>query len=92
MFLLGKYPGDSVTLPTYLSFFTVSSHALLITIIASVGNSFVVVAVFWNPNKDLRTPFNYFVANLSIAGLVVGLIVGPLSTINHILEGFDMQK
>ena len=52
----------------------------------------MVLAVFLNPNKDLRTPFNYFVANLSTADLIVGLITGPMSTIYHIFEGLGMLK
>ena len=88
MSLLDKYPCDNTTAPTYLSFCT-ASFSILITIIASVGNSLVILAVFLNPNKDLRSPFNYFVANLSIADLIVGLITGPLGSIYHILEGIN---
>lgn len=91
MSLLGKYPCDNTTAPTYLSFST-ASFSIITTIVASVGNSLVVLAVFLNPNKDLRSPFNYFVANLSIADLLVGLITGPLGSIYHILEGIDLLK
>ena len=91
MSLLGKYPCDNITAPTYLSFSTAAS-SILITIVASIGNSLVVLAVFLNPNKDLRTPFNYFVANLSMADLIVGLITGPMSTVYHIFEGVGMLK
>lgn len=86
MSLLGKYPCDNTTAPTYLSFST-ASCSVLITIVASVGNFLVVLAVFLNPNKDLRSPFNYFVANLSFADLIVGLITGPLGSVHHVLEG-----
>ena len=81
----------TVTPPTYLSFFTASS-SILITIVASVGNSLLIIAVIWDPYKDLRIPFNYFLVNLSIADLVVGLILGPLSTIFHMLEGHNKLK
>ena len=89
--ILGIDPCKNITPPTYLSFFTASS-SILISIVASVGNFLVVIAVIWNPYKDLRTPFNYFIANLSFADLVVGLVLGPLSAIIHIFEGLDMQK
>ena len=88
--IVGIDPCQNVTPPTYLSFFTASS-LILITFVGFVGNSLVVLAVIWNPYKDLRKPFHYFVANLSIADLVVSLIVGPLSTRAHILEGLDVQ-
>lgn len=86
MSLLGEYPCDNTSAPTYLSFSTASCTALT-TIVASVGNLLVVLAIFLNPNKDFRSPFNYLVANLSFADLVVGLIVAPLATVYHILEG-----
>ena len=86
MSLLGKYPCENITAPTYLSFTTAAGSAL-VSIVGSVGNILVVLAVFLNPNKDLRSPFNYFIANLSFADLVVGLVLAPLSTAHHILEG-----
>ena len=84
--VLGEDLCFNATLPSYIPFFS-ASFSILITVIASVGNSLVVIAVIWNPYKDLRTPFYLFVANLSIADLVVGSIAGPLSTLTHIIEG-----
>ena len=89
MSLIGKYPCDNTSAPTYLSFFTAST-SIFITVVASVGNSLVVLAVLLNPNKDLRSPFTYFLVNLSVADLVVGLVLGPLSTVYHIFEGVGM--
>ena len=89
MSLLGKYPCDNTTAPTYLSFATTSCTAL-ITAVATVGNILVILAVYLNPNKDLRSPFNYFVANLSFADLVVGVVTAPLATGFHIMEGREM--
>ena len=91
--ILGLDPCENgtVTPPNYLSFFTASA-SILITIVACVGNSLVVITVIWNPYKDLRTPFNYFVANLSVADLVVGFILGPLSATSHTLEGLGILK
>ncbi|XP_068697604.1 trace amine-associated receptor 9-like [Montipora foliosa] len=89
MSLLGKSPCDNTTAPTYLSFATTSCSAL-ITAVATVGNILVILAVYLNPNKDLRSPFNYFVANLSFADLVVGVVTAPLGTAFHIMEGLGM--
>lgn len=91
MSLLGKDPCENITAPTYLSFTTASGTAL-ISILASVGNILVVLAVLLNPNKDLRSPFNYFIANLSFADLVVGIVLAPFSTVYHILEGLGMLR
>ena len=73
--------------PTYLSFAT-ASVSVLIAIVASAGNSLLVLAVLFDPNKNLRSPFNYFVANLAVADLIVGVITGPLSAVFHFAEGF----
>ena len=82
--ILGEDPCEKVHAPTHISILTASSSILLRTIVATVGNALVVLVVFLNPNRDMRKPFHYFVANLSIADLIVGLITGSMSTIYHI--------
>ena len=91
MSLLGRDPCVNTTASIHLSFFTASS-SILITIVSSVGNSLVVLAVFLNPNRHMRTPFYYFVANLSVADLIVGLITGSISTVYHIFAGLGNKK
>ena len=91
MSLLGKDLCDNTTAPTYLSFAT-TSCTVLITVVASLGNFLVILAVCINPNKDMRSPFNYFIANLSFADLIVGLITAPLGTGYHIIEGLGMKN
>ena len=91
MSLIGKYPCSNVTAPTYLSFLT-ASCSTLITIVASLGNFLVILVVFLNPNKDLRSPFNYLVVNLSLADLIVGLITAPLGIAFHFFEGLGIPN
>lgn len=86
MSLFGEHPCANITPPTALSF-TTASVSIFISVIATFGNSLVLLAVFIDPNKSLRSPFNYFVANLALADLVVGLVVAPLSAVFHISEG-----
>ena len=86
MSLLGKYPCDNVTAPTYLSYSS-ASVTILSAIVTTLGNFLVVLAVMLNPNKNLRSPFNYFVANLGFADLIVGLLTCPLGAIYLISEG-----
>ncbi|PFX32125.1 Histamine H2 receptor [Stylophora pistillata] len=42
------------------------------------------MAVFIDPNRDLRSPFMYLVANLAMADLLVGLVTEPVSAYYHI--------
>lgn len=74
------------TAPSTLSFTTaaVSSILMLITV---PGNLLICVAVCKDPCKSLRTPFNLFLLNISVADLVVGVGVLPLSIVYHTMEG-----
>lgn len=72
--------------PSHLSFFTASiSILLLVTNIP--GNLLLILAVTFDPHKNLRSPFNYLMSNLAVADLIVGLVAGPLSVNYHIKEG-----
>ena len=87
MSLFGEYPCINQTIaPSYISFTsaTISAGMCLFTI---PGNLLIVLAIFIDPNKDLKSPFNYFVANLAISDLVVGFVVDPLSVAFHLSEG-----
>ena len=86
MSLLNKYPCVNISAPTYLSF-TTATLSILSGVVASIGNFLVVLAVFLNPNRDLRSPFHFFVVSLGFADLVVGLLTCPLTAIFHIAEG-----
>ena len=75
-----------VLAPAYLSFFT-ASVSFLLFLVTSAGNLLVCLAVYKDPKRKLRTPFNFFVVNLACADLVVGLIVEPISVAVHLREG-----
>ena len=91
MSLLGLYPCENVTAPTYLSFSSAST-TILSAIVSTVGNFLVVAAVFLDPNRDLRSPFSFFVANLGLADLVVGLLTSPMAAIYLISEGLKQPN
>ena len=46
----------------------------------------IIFAVVVDPLKKLRYPFNYFVVNLAVADLIVGMIGMPLGLYNHSQE------
>ena len=71
--------------PSYLSLLTVVIAAIFCLVI-TMGNLLVVIAVIINPLKKLRSPFNYFVINLAVADLIVGIISMPIGIYLHILE------
>ena len=71
--------------PLSLAFFTMSLSVLFL-ITSIPGNILVVLAVFRDPYKNLRSPFNFLMTNLSLADLIVGTIVCPLSIHFHLME------
>ena len=87
MSLFGEYPCINQTFaPSYISF-TTATISVVMCLFTIPGNLLIVLAIFIDPNKDLKSPFNYFVANLAISDLVVGFIVDPMSAVFHVSEG-----
>ena len=77
--------------PSELSFMTASMS--IVFIITNIpGNILVILAVFLDPNKNLRTPFNWLVVNLAIADLIVGVITEPFFVYYHIKEGMKKNR
>ena len=73
-----------------MSYLTASAITLLI-FTNIPGNILVILAVVLDPNKNLRTPFNWLVVNLAVADLFVGIIAQPLALHFHIKEGLEMN-
>ena len=78
-----------VRAPEELSY-TTASLSVILAFVTTTGNVLVLLAIVIDPNKDLRSPFNYFVANLALADLIVGLILDPISVAIHIEEGLGV--
>lgn len=74
-----------VQAPKLLSIFSASITSVFIPVITA-GNFLVILSVFKDPHKELRTAFNFFVVNLAIADLVVGMLTCPLALVTHIIE------
>ena len=76
--------------PTSLSFFT-TSFSILFLILNIPGNLLVILAVAMDPFKNLRTPFNFLMANLAFADLIVGTMTDPISVYIHWKEGTNAK-
>lgn len=75
----------NVWAPSYLSLLTAIVGSVF-CIVITLGNLMIVIAVVKDPLKKLRSPFNYFVVNLAVADLIVGIISMPIGIYNHTLE------
>ena len=83
--LLESRSCTNIAAPTVLSY-TTASISLLLSLVTIPGNFLVCLAVYINPYKNLRTPFNCVVVNLAIADLIVGCVTEPISTYVHVKE------
>ena len=79
------YKPPIVWAPYTLSLFTTIISALL-CVISLTGNALVCLAIFKDPLGKLRSPFAYFLVNLTCSDLVAGGVMLPISVITHALE------
>ena len=71
--------------PKALSLFTAIT-SLAMAVPTTIGNGLIVIAVVCDPLKRLQNPFNYFLVNLAVSDLLVGLIALPISFWCHLGE------
>ena len=69
--------------PSYLSLLTTVIVAVFCLVIA-VRNAMIITVLVIDPLKKLRTPLNYFVVNLVVADLIVGLVCMPAAIYFHV--------
>jgi hypothetical protein len=94
MSLLGEYPCRNISAPTSLSI-TSATICSVLTVTAILGNVLVLLAVIIDPNRNLRSPFNFLVANLAAADLIVGCFALPMSVefyVREALVGTSVQS
>ena len=71
--------------PSYLSLLS-AIIGVIFCLVITVGNLMIITAVAVDPLKKLRSPFNYFVVNLAVADLIVGIISMPIGIYHHSQE------
>lgn len=88
MSLIGLYPCTNISAPTSLSI-TSATLCSILTLTTVTGNVLVLLAVIIDPNRNLRTPFNFLVANLAAADLIVGCFALPMSVDAYVREALS---
>lgn len=76
---------ENVTAPTMLSW-TTASVSIVLCVLTVPGNLFICLIIIRDPYRELKTPFNYFVLNLSAADLIIGAVTEPAFIVYHIRE------
>ena len=82
---------SNVSVPFELSIASASIFALLLVITVPT-NLLVCLAILVDPNRELRTQFNCFTFNLSLADLIVGCVAEPVSIYWHITEALASER
>ena len=85
MALFGSNLCEDQRAPFELSVTTATITAML-CIITVPGNVLICWAIVKDPNKELKTSFNYLVMNLAIADLISGLVTEPSFVVFHVRE------
>jgi len=88
---MSESPCSGIVAPLELSYFTAVFSGVL-SIVIILGNFAVCLAVYKDPYDKLRTPFMYFLVNLSLSDLVVGCITLPTSVATHTMEAKGTKK
>ncbi|XP_068753581.1 adenosine receptor A2a-like [Montipora capricornis] len=88
MSLIGLYPCTNISAPTELSI-TSATFCSILAVTAVIGNVLVLLAIIIDPNRQLRSPFNFLVANLAAADLIVGCLALPLSVEFYVREAMS---
>ena len=76
---------SSVWAPKALSY-TTSVLSMILCVTTSSGNFLIILATIKDPHSNLKTPFCFFLLNLSVCDFIVGIITLPISSATHILE------
>lgn len=82
---------ESILIVTYVT----CGCMTVIGLLAIIGNFLSVLAVVVDPSKVLRTPFNYFLVNLSVSDLIVGCGAIPIlivDDLNDPYKGFTNEE
>jgi len=66
--------------------------ALALAVITTAGNLLVIVALYKDPFRELRTTANYLLVNLAVADLIMGLVTEPLWALQYWLKENDSNK
>ncbi|EDO34989.1 predicted protein [Nematostella vectensis] len=59
---------------------------MVLSIITVPGNLLIAIAIIKDPDRNLRSPFNFFVINLVMADLIIGIVTEPAFVVYHVLE------
>lgn len=78
-FQMSGYPSGYSTLEVYI----ISLAAILLMAVIIIGNSMVIVAIFFE--YSLQCVQNWFVASLALSDLAIGIVIMPISLSQEVL-------
>lgn len=70
---------------------TTATLSVILLVVTVPGNILICWAIVKDPNKELRSSFNYLVLNLAIADLITGVITEPSFVVFHVREALRYE-
>ena len=82
---MSSFACKGILAPNAVSIFSAVMVSIL-CIMITTGNALIILVIYKDPLKKLRTPFTYFIVNLACADLIVGAVTCPIFTYTLVLE------
>ena len=70
---------------------TTATISTILCVITVPGNVLICLAIVKDPNKELRSAFNYLVLNLALADLITGICTEPVFVVFHV-RSFKIRR
>lgn len=90
MHLFGSHFCEDQRAPFELSV-TTATIAVMLCVITVPGNLLICWVILKDPNKELKSSFNYLVLNLALADLITGVVTEPSFVVFHIREAYGHE-
>lgn len=90
MHLFGSHFCEDQRAPFELSV-TTTTIAAILCVITVPGNMLICWAIIKDPNKELKSSFNYLVLNLAFADLITGVVTEPSFVVFHAREALGYE-
>lgn len=70
---------------------TTATLSVILLVVTVPGNILICWAIVKDPNRELRSSFNYLVLNLAIADLITGAVTEPSFVVFHVREALRYE-
>ena len=70
---------------------TTACVSAILCVVTAPGNLLICWAILKDPNRDLKSSFNYLILNLAIADCFIGIVTEPVFVLYHSSEAMQYK-